>query len=89
MALTDWLTKTRLKRTERKLRRLRARQRQIRDKEEELQKVIRRGAGTDDTKARAKKLHDEKEHLTKEINGLVADEDRYKAELKAAGVATH
>ena len=89
MALSDWLVKTRLKRTERKLRRLRARQRQIRDKEEELQKEIRRGAATDETRARAKKLHDEKEHMTHMINTLHADEERYRAELKAAGIATH
>jgi hypothetical protein len=87
--LTDWLNKSRLKRTERKLRRLRSRQRQIRDKEEDLQKVIRRGAANDEQKARAKKLHDEKEHLTQEINRLHADEERLKAELKAAGIATH
>ena len=89
MPLTDWLNKSRLKRTERKLRRSRARQRQIRDKEEDLQKEIRRGAATDETKARAKKLHDEKEQLTHDINRLHADEERLKAELKAAGVNTH
>jgi seryl-tRNA synthetase len=89
MAFTDWLVKIRLQRTERRLRSLRARQRQIRDKEEDLQKEIRRGAASEESKARAKKLHDEKEHLTHEINQLHADEERYKAELEAAGATTH
>jgi seryl-tRNA synthetase len=87
MAFGTWLTKSRLKRTERKLRRYRSRQRQIRAKYEEIDKEVRRGAATEEQKARAKALHDEKEHLTSEIHELQADEERLKAELKAAGVA--
>lgn len=82
-----WLLKTRLARVERKLRRFRARQRQIRVKYEEIEKEVRRGAASADQKTHAKKLHDEKEHLTHEIHVLQGDEERLKAELAAAGVA--
>ena len=85
MPIATWLKRTQLKRVERKLRRLRARQRQVRDKETKLQKDRNRGSAGDDYARRHDELHHEKETLTKEINHLIVVEERLKDELKAAG----
>ena len=84
MPLTTWLKKTQLKRVERKLRRLRARQRQLRDKADDLKKERSRGLAADEYQRREKHMHDEREHVTHEINVLIVAEERLKAELKAA-----
>jgi peptidoglycan hydrolase CwlO-like protein len=88
MPLTTWLKKTQLKRVERKLRRLRARQRQLRDKTDDLKKDRSRGTlAPEEYQRREKTLHDEREAITKEVNHLVVEEERLKAELKAAGAS--
>jgi hypothetical protein len=89
MPLSTWLKKTQLKRVERKLKSLRARQRQVRDKSEQLKKDRSRGTVTpEEYQRREKQLHDEREVVTKHVNALIADEERLKAELKAAGEST-
>ncbi|MFA5860914.1 MAG: hypothetical protein WDA16_04400 [Candidatus Thermoplasmatota archaeon] len=86
MPLSTWLKKTQLKRVERKLRRHRARQRQLRDKAEDLKKDRSRGGLTpNEYQRREKALQDERETITRSMHHLMGDEERLKAELKAAG----
>lgn len=84
MAFGTWLKRTQLKRVERKLRNLRARQRIIRDKESQLKKEHDRGAVGDDYQRRHDALHTDKGALTHEISALTATEERLKQELKMA-----
>ena len=88
MPLSTWLKKTQLKRVERKLRRFRARQRQIRDKAEDLKKERSRGLAPEEYQRREKVMHDEREQITKAMHHLMGEEERLKAELKAAGEST-
>lgn len=83
MAFGTWLKRTQLKRVERKLRNLRARQRLVRDKESQLKKENDRGAA-EDYQRRHDELHANKDKLTHEISTLMATEERLKAELKTA-----
>jgi chromosome segregation ATPase len=85
MGLSTWLKQSRLKRMESKLKGLRSRQKLVRRKEEDLANQRRAGSVTaEDAKVKEQKLHDEKERLTHEINGLLHDEERLRDELKRA-----
>lgn len=83
MGLATWLKQSRLKRMESKLKTLRTRQKHVRRKEEELANQRRAGSvGADEAKARERKLHEEKEKLTHEINALLVEEERLREELR-------
>ena len=85
MGIATWLKERRLERTHRKLKHLRGFQSRLRDQLEEVRKEKLRGSTPSTTlDAREKKLHDEKEKLTKQIHTLQAEEEKLKGELKAA-----
>ena len=82
MGLATWLKRSRLTRVEHKLKNLRTRQKLVRRKEEDVANQRRAGALTpDEAKARAAKLHEEKEKLTHDINALLAEEERLRDDL--------
>ena len=91
MGLRTWWLDNKLRRTENKLKALRARQRQLRDQESDLAKARRGGLSAQEAEARERKLHAEKERITHEIGRLLGDEERLKRELREAGatLATH
>lgn len=83
MGLSTWLKQGRLKRIEGKLKNLRTRQKLVRKKEEDLAQQRRAGSlSATEAEERSRKLHEDKEKLTHEINALVAEEERVRAELK-------
>lgn len=85
MGIATWLKQRRLERTHTKLKHLRAFQSRLREQMEDVRKEKQRtGHASTDLDAKEKKLHDERERLTKQIHELQADEERLKAELKAA-----
>ncbi len=87
MGLGTWLKQSRLKRTEEKIKSLRTRQKHVRRKEEDLANLRKKGEVTpEEAKKREQKLHEEKERLTHEINSLIGEEERLRAELEAEGV---
>ena len=83
MGIATWLKERRLERTHRKLKHLRAFQSKLRDQENEIQAQRKRGAPSTELEAKERKLHEERERLTREIKGLQAEEEKLKAELKA------
>lgn len=85
MGLGTWLKQNRLHRTEEKLKSLRSRLKHNRKKLEEVAKNRDKGEITaDEAAARERKLHEERDKLTREINDLVAEEERLRKELAAA-----
>ena len=86
MGFSTWLKQGRLKRIETKLKSLRTRQKHVRKKEDDLARDRKAGAvPSTEAEERARRLHDEKEKLTHEINLLVAEEERVRGELAREG----
>lgn len=83
MGLQTWWLENRLRRIETKLKSLRSRQRHLREDEDEVARQRKRGGGPD-LEQRERKLHAERERVTREINDLVAQEQRLKQELHEA-----
>ena len=84
MGLSSWLKERRLERTHAKLKHLRAFQSKLRDQEADLDKQRKAGAPSTELDARKSKIHAERERLTHDIKLLQAEEEKLKAELKAA-----
>lgn len=88
MGLRTWILENRLRRIDAKLRQLRYKQKKLRDQEAELVKARKGGLGPIEAKTREEKLHHEKETVTHEVNRLVVQEERTKAELREMGIPT-
>ena len=85
MGLSTWLKQSRLKRLEGKIKSLRTRQKLVRRKEEDLANQRKAGSvGVEEAKAKEQKLHEEKEKLTHELNGVIAEEEALREELRRA-----
>ncbi len=84
MSLATWLKQRRLERTHRKLKHLRAFQARLRDQENDLANQRKAGAPAAELLEKERKLHEEREALTRQIHELQAEEDKLKAELKTA-----
>lgn len=84
MGISTWLKERRLERTHRKLKHLRAFQSKLRDEENDIADQKRRGAPSTELDAKERKIHEEREKLTREIHALQAAEEKLKAELKTA-----
>lgn len=84
MGLATWWKERRLERTHAKLKHLRAFQSRLRDQENDLSSQKKAGAPSTELEAKARKIHDERERITREIHALQAEEEKLKAELKAA-----
>lgn len=84
MGITTWLKQRRLERTHRKLKHLRAFQARLRDQESEVMKLRAKGAPSTELQAKEKRLHEERERITREVHALQAEEEKLKADLKAA-----
>lgn len=84
MSLQTWLAEWKLGRVERKLKRLHARQRQIRDRISRAESDAKDGGVTEaDLEARIRKLEDEKHDVTERVNVLHAQESALRATLEA------
>lgn len=77
MSLHTWWLRQRLVRVERQAKRLRVRQRVLRERESRL---VKKGASAEDVAA----LHEEREAVTAKLNDVLAREERIKDELKTA-----
>jgi hypothetical protein len=86
MGLRTWLLENRLRRIDAKLRALRFRQKKLRDEEADLVKAKKSGLGPMEAKTREEKLHSEREAVTHEVNRLIVEEEKTKAQLREAGV---
>ena len=84
MGIATWLKERRLERTHRKLKHLRAFQSRLRDQEAELHEQLKRGAPSTELEAKERKLHEDRDRITREIKTLQAEEDKLKTELKPA-----
>ena len=84
MGLSTWLKERRLERTHRKLKHLRAFQSKLRDQENDLESQRKSGAASTELEAKQRKIHEERERLTKQVRELEAAEKALKAELKAS-----
>lgn len=83
MGLSSWFKERRLERTHAKLKHLRAIQSSLRDQENEIHAQRTRGADSPALESREKKLHDERDKITRQIRDLEAEEKQLKVELKA------
>lgn len=84
MGIATWLKERRLERTHRKLKHLRAFQSRLREQEAELHDQRMKGAPSTELEAKERKLHEERDRITREIKALQAEEDKLKTELKPA-----
>lgn len=84
MGLSTWLKERRLERTHARLKHLRAFQSKLRDQENDLINSRKAGAPSAELDAKQRRIHEEREKLTKEIHVLQAEEEKLKAELAAA-----
>jgi hypothetical protein len=84
MGLSSWLKKRRLERTHAKLKHLRAFQSKLRDRENDLVNQRKAGAPSTELAEKERKIHAEREALTRQIKELQLEEDKLKAELKTA-----
>ena len=84
MGFSSWLKERRLERTHAKLKHLRGFQSRIRDQLEDLRKEKQKNPNSTELDSKEKKLTTEKEGLTRQIHELQAEEEKLKAELKAA-----
>ncbi|HVM45329.1 MAG TPA: hypothetical protein VM582_05285 [Candidatus Thermoplasmatota archaeon] len=81
MGLSTWLKERRLERVHRKLKHLRAIQARLREQESDLAKQRKASASTE-LQAKERKLHEERERVTREVHTLQVEEEKLKAELK-------
>jgi type II secretory pathway component PulM len=84
MGIATWLKQRRLERTHAKLKHLRAFQSKLRDRENDIVNQRKAGAPSTELEAKQRKLHEDREKLTREIKTLQAEEEKLKAELKTA-----
>lgn len=82
MGLSSWLKELRLERTHTKLKHLRAIQASLREQEADLQKQHGRTSAPD-LEAKERKLHEERDKITRQIRDLEAEEKQLKVQLKA------
>lgn len=83
MGISSWLKERRLERTHSKLKHLRAFQSKLRDEEAELHKIRTNGAPNPQIEAKERKLHEEREKITRQIRELEAEEKQLKVAIKA------
>lgn len=83
MGISSWLKQRRLERTHAKLKHLRAFQARLRDQENDLQNSRKAGAPSTELEAKQRKIHEERERVTREIKVLQEEEEKLKVELKA------
>lgn len=84
MGLSTWLKERRLERVHRKLKHLRAFQSKLRDQENDLAQRRKAGAPSTELESKERRIHEERERITKDVHVLQAEEEKLKAELKTA-----
>jgi type II secretory pathway component PulM len=84
MGLSTWLKERRLERTHAKLKSLRARQADLRHREQDLANSRKAGMPSTQLEAKQRAIHEERERVTAAIRELEAEEKQLKLELGPA-----